>query len=70
MKAQLTARQLEITELAARGRTNAELSATLGISENTVKKHLKDIFRRLGVSNRTELAAVHLSPSPNRARHG
>ncbi len=52
----LTPRQIDVALLAARGRPNAAIAATLGLSENTVKKHLKDIFDQLGVSNRTELA--------------
>lgn len=53
----LTRRQLDVALQMARGRTNAEVAAALGLSENTVKKHLKDVFLRLGVTNRTECAA-------------
>lgn len=53
---QLTPRQLEIAELAARGETNAEIAQRLGISVNTVKVRLKQVFERLDVCNRTELA--------------
>jgi len=62
--AELTSRQLEIAQLASHGRTNAEVSAALEISENTVKKHLKDIFERIGLSNRTQLAALFARVSP------
>ncbi len=58
---QLTPRQLEIAQLAARGDTNAEIAAHLGISINTVKVRLKQVFERLDVCNRTELAGVLLS---------
>jgi DNA-binding CsgD family transcriptional regulator len=61
---QLTQRQFEVAELATRGNTNADISATLEMSENTVKKHLKDIFDRLGVANRAELAARFASSPP------
>jgi DNA-binding CsgD family transcriptional regulator len=54
--AQLTRRQLEVAR-AARARTAGQIGDLLGISENTVKKHLKDIYLRLSVGNRTELAA-------------
>jgi DNA-binding CsgD family transcriptional regulator len=57
----LTPRQLEIAELAALGQTNAEIAAALGISINTVKARLKEVFERLGVCNRTELAHELLS---------
>jgi DNA-binding CsgD family transcriptional regulator len=52
----LTRRQSDVALLAAQGRPNAAIATTLGLSENTVKKHLKDIFDELGVTNRTELA--------------
>lgn len=54
----LTPRQNEIAQLAALGQTNAEIAASLGISINTVKARLKEVFERLAVSNRTELANV------------
>lgn len=57
----LTPRQLEIAQLAARGDTNAEIAAHLGISINTVKVRLKQVFERLDICNRTELAAVLLT---------
>jgi DNA-binding CsgD family transcriptional regulator len=61
----LTPRQADVALLAARGRTNAAIAAELGLSENTVKKHLKDIFETLAVTNRTELS-VRLGPDVGR----
>ncbi len=57
-------RQFEVARLAARGLANHQIASELGVSENTIKKHLKDLFARLGVANRTELAArlAHLRP--------
>ncbi|MGH8890141.1 MAG: helix-turn-helix domain-containing protein [Acidothermaceae bacterium] len=49
----LTERQLELVELVAQGRTNGQIARHLGISEGTVRKHLENIFERLGVNNRT-----------------
>jgi DNA-binding CsgD family transcriptional regulator len=54
----LTARQREVVELVLRGLTNREIAALLQISANTVKKHLKDIFFRHGISRRAELATL------------
>lgn len=54
---ELTLRQFDVAQLAARGRTNQEIAGLLKMSENTVKKHLKDIFARAEVGNRTELAS-------------
>ena len=52
----LTPRQTDVALLAARGLPNAGIAKELTLSENTVKKQLKDIFDELGVRNRTELA--------------
>ncbi|QYO68812.1 helix-turn-helix transcriptional regulator [Leptolyngbya sp. 7M] len=53
----LTARQAEITELVAQGLTNAEIGATLCITERSVKQALKRMFRKLEVSSRAEIVA-------------
>lgn len=53
---ELPVRQHQIAWLAASGRTNLEIADDLGISVNTVKLRLKQVFERLHVSNRTELA--------------
>jgi DNA-binding CsgD family transcriptional regulator len=54
--AQLTPRELEVARLAADGSTNAEIGSHMALSENTVKKYLKQVFVRLRLSNRAELA--------------
>jgi DNA-binding CsgD family transcriptional regulator len=51
----LTRRQHEVARLAAHGFTNSEIAADLGISPNTVKNRLKEVFERLGISGRIEL---------------
>ncbi len=52
----LTMREVEIARQIAAGRSNKELSADFSICERTVKHHLTNIFRKLGVSSRLELA--------------
>ncbi len=52
----LTKRELEILRLTADGHPNAELARMLWVTEQTVKFHLSNIYRKLGVSNRTEAA--------------
>jgi DNA-binding CsgD family transcriptional regulator len=54
----LTARQHEIAVLVSRGCTNQEIGDMLEISANAVKKHVSRALEVLGVSNRTELAAL------------
>jgi len=60
----LTPGQHEVARLAACGETNLEIASMLEISTNTVKKQLKEVFRRLGVDNRTELVTVLARISP------
>ena len=54
----LTAREAEVLELLARGRTNREIAATLVISVRTAGIHVSHILRKLGVPNRLEAAAI------------
>jgi DNA-binding NarL/FixJ family response regulator len=54
---QLTARELEVLRLVTAGRRNKEIAAELGISENTVKYHLRNILEKLHAESRTEVAA-------------
>lgn len=51
----LTTRQREIADLASRGFTVDEMAALTGCTPNTVKTHLKTVYRVLGVANRIEL---------------
>lgn len=53
----LTPRELEIAELVALGRTNAEIGTELWITENSVKQALKRMFRKLEVSSRAQMVA-------------
>jgi DNA-binding CsgD family transcriptional regulator len=57
----LTARQYEILRLVARGDSNIEIARTLAISPATVRKHLENVFARLGVMSRTAAVAKALS---------
>ena len=52
----LTAREFEVLEQVATGATNKEIGETLGISENTVKIHLRNILEKLKVQNRVQAA--------------
>jgi DNA-binding NarL/FixJ family response regulator len=50
----LTRRELEILQLVAEGHSNAQVGRMLWVTEQTVKFHLSNIYRKLDVSNRTE----------------
>jgi two-component system NarL family response regulator len=54
----LTARELEVLRLMAQGRTNKEIAEELHVAEFTVKKHVQNIIRKMGVSYRTQAAIV------------
>jgi DNA-binding NarL/FixJ family response regulator len=56
----LTARELEILGAVAEGHTNARIGRLLWVTEQTVKFHLSNIYRKLGVSNRTEASRYAL----------
>ncbi|MNC31087.1 Transcriptional regulatory protein DegU [compost metagenome] len=56
----LTAREKEILGCVSSGSTNREIGATLGISEHTVKNHLKNILQKLQLQNRTQLTRYAL----------
>jgi DNA-binding NarL/FixJ family response regulator len=49
----LTRRELEVLQLVAEGRSNAQVARMLWVTEQTVKFHLSNIYRKLDVSNRT-----------------
>ncbi len=49
----LTPRQAEVLRLLARGWTDAQIAAELFLSRRTVHAHLREIFRKLGVSHRS-----------------
>ncbi len=53
----LSGREREVLQLLTDGQDNHAIAASLGISINTVEKHLKSIYKKLGVTSRTE--AVH-----------
>ena len=54
----LTLREREVLHWLARGKSNGEIAAILGISSATVGKHLEHIYPKLGVENRTAAAAI------------
>lgn len=53
----LSIREWDVLTHASRGMTNTEIALQLGVSENTVRFHLKNIYNKIHVTNRTEAAA-------------
>jgi DNA-binding CsgD family transcriptional regulator len=58
----LTDREAEIVNLVARGKTNQEIAALLVVSTHTVRKHLENVYAKLGVHTRTAAAARFFGP--------
>jgi DNA-binding NarL/FixJ family response regulator len=54
----LTARELEVARLIVDRHTNAQIAATLFLSQKTVETHVRNLFHKLDVSSRVEVARV------------
>jgi DNA-binding CsgD family transcriptional regulator len=66
----LTPREQEILDLVAEGRTNAEIAETLWLAPGTVRRHLENVFAKLGVHTRTAAAAFALPRAVRPERTG
>jgi DNA-binding NarL/FixJ family response regulator len=55
----LTPREADVLELLQEGRTNAQIAHTLSIGIETVRTHARNIYRKLGVASRRELASLN-----------
>jgi two-component system nitrate/nitrite response regulator NarP len=58
---ELTSRERELLVALANGWTNLQIASRTGISRNTVKYHLKNLYDKLGVSNRAMAVALYMS---------
>jgi DNA-binding NarL/FixJ family response regulator len=58
---ELSPREWEVIACTAKGMTNPEIAKSLGVSANTVRFHLKSIFGKIQVTNRTEAAAWYFA---------
>jgi DNA-binding CsgD family transcriptional regulator len=65
----LTAREAEILELVAAGLTNAAIAERLWVSPGTVKKHLENVYAKLGVANRAA-AVIRIASTPRGVDEG
>jgi len=69
-RTQLSNRERQIVDLVCLAKTNKEIAFDLCLSEGTVKEYLHHIFRKLNVTNRTELALSRLAPAALRPAQG
>ena len=63
----ITEREAHVLDHVARGRSNAEIAGELSVAPGTVKKHLDNIFEKLGVRNRVAAARIWISASSSQS---
>jgi NarL family two-component system response regulator LiaR len=61
----LTPREADVLELLQQGMSNAQIAITLNVGVETVRTHARNIYRKLGVKTRRELATLGASTGPN-----
>ena len=64
LHSELTDREKEIVQRVVHGLTNKEIAAVLGISDLTVKTHLRNIFSKLHIGRRLQLLLYHIADRP------
>jgi DNA-binding CsgD family transcriptional regulator len=64
---QLTAQELQISRYVAEGMSNKEIAAHLFLSPRTIDSHLRNVFSKLGIRSRTQLARIPLGEPPEGA---
>ncbi|MES1193449.1 MAG: helix-turn-helix transcriptional regulator, partial [Solirubrobacterales bacterium] len=65
---ELTAHELQIARLVAYGMTNREVAAKLFLSPKTIEYHLSQIYRKLDLRSRTQLASLMAQEMPETSR--
>jgi DNA-binding CsgD family transcriptional regulator len=60
----LSSRELQVLEMASLGLRNAEIAARLGLSVHAIKFHLAAVYKKLGVTNRTEAVVTYMRLAP------
>jgi DNA-binding NarL/FixJ family response regulator len=66
----LSAREVQVLEMASLGLTNAQMAERLAVTVHAVKFHLASIYRKLEVANRTEAASMYLRDAANASPNG
>lgn len=57
---ELSAREIDVLKLIAKGMNNDEIARTLFISPHTVKNHVSNVYRKMGMDDRTQVAITAL----------
>ncbi len=68
-KFKFTKREADIIDGIVQGKNNTQLANALSLSENTVKTHIQSIYRKVGASNRTELAYILMMAKDTGSRY-
>ncbi|MGZ6645778.1 MAG: helix-turn-helix domain-containing protein, partial [Solirubrobacteraceae bacterium] len=61
---ELTAQEVHIAQLVAEGATNRDVAGQLFLSPRTIDFHLRNVYRKLGIASRVELARIDLTQVP------
>jgi DNA-binding NarL/FixJ family response regulator len=69
-RAPLTERERQVADCLRKGLSNSKIAGELGIKKDTVKKHLRSVFGKLGVRRRSEVAAIDEAASTGRSLPG
>jgi len=69
LRGSLTAREVEILRLVAKGLTNRQIAQTLSVARNTARNHVQNIITKLGVSDRTQAAVLAIELGLLSANH-
>jgi DNA-binding CsgD family transcriptional regulator len=64
LHASLSPRETQVIEMASLGLRNAEIAQRLSLSVHAIKFHLAAVYRKLGVSNRTEAVVAYIGGLP------
>jgi DNA-binding CsgD family transcriptional regulator len=65
--AALSSRELQVLEMASLGLRNAQIAERLGLSVHAIKFHLAAVYKKLGVTNRTEAVVAYMRLVPARS---
>jgi len=68
LKETLTGREETIARLVSKGATNAQIASEIGISEHTVRSHLRSIRRKWNVRNRVQMSVCYVRRDEDEAR--